>query len=327
MPARRLLAHCLTLAALIVAPAAAAPRGASSESESWRAAASAALQQRGNAESLASAAAFAFVADPRVRLEPARSDAALELAARASALAPGDAAIGWIQVRLCAITPGCDIRDTATAMRWLDPDNAAAWLPTLNAAEKDKDSVEIDRVIADMAQGARFDFYWNRIVVMLFDALKSVARSLPKGAIDSDSSRLASVRVIAAGEILPPLSPLIEACRESAAATERREFCQKIAKNLQQGDTILAQLAGLSIERRFLPADSKEYRALGERRRVLEWRVASAEKFDAPLLPWLKNAHARWRVAQMRALRRDEDVLLAILKEAGAPIDPPEIHP
>ncbi len=327
MPARRLLAHCLTLAALIVAPAAAAPRGTSSESESWRAAASAALRQRGDAGSLASAAALSFVVDPRVRLDPPRSGAALELAARASALAPDDAAIGWIRVRLCAITPGCDIRDTATAMRWLDPDNAAAWLPTLTAAEKDKDSVEIDRVIADMAQGVRFDFYWNRIVVMLFDALKAVSKSLPKGTIDSDAGRLGSVRVIAAGEILPPLSPLIEACRESAPATERREFCQKIAKNLQQGDTILAQLAGLSIERHFLPADSKEYRALGERRRVLEWRVASAEKFDAPMLPWLKNAHARWRVARMRALRRDEDVLLAILKEAGAPIDPPEIHP
>jgi hypothetical protein len=327
VPARCLLAHCVILGALLIAPASAAPRPSTGEGESWRAAAIAALRQRSDGPSLASAAALAFAADPRARSEPARSEAALELAARASALAPDDPAIGWIQVRLCANTPGCDIRDTATAMRWLDPDNAAAWLPTLNAAEKDKDGVEIDRVIADMAQGVRFDFYWNRIVVMLFDALKAVSKSLPKGAIDSDAGRLASVRVIAAGEILPALSPLIEACRESAAGSERREFCQKIAKNLQQGDTILAQLAGLSIERHFLPADGREYRALGERRRVLEWRVASAEKFDAPVLPWLKNAHARWRVARMRALRRDEDVLLAILREIGAPIDPPEMHP
>lgn len=327
MPALRPLARCLLLAALSAAPAAAAPRAAASDAQAWRPAAAAALRQRTDADSLASAAAIAFVADPKSHLDPARSDAALELAARAAAAAPDDAAVGWVRMRLCASTPGCDIRDAATAMRWLDPDNAAAWLPTLNAAEKDKDLVEIDRVIADMAQGVRFDFYWNRVVVMLFDALKAVSRNLPKGAVDSDAGRFESVRAIAAGEILPPLAPLIEACRESAAASERREFCQKIAKNLQQGDTIVAQLAGLSVERHFLPADSKEYRALGERRRVLEWRVAEAEKFDAPMLPWVKNAHARWRVARMHALRREEDVLLAILKEQGTPIDPPENHP
>ncbi len=332
MPARRLLAPCLVLAALNVAPAGAAPAGtaphmAASDNDAWRPAAIAALRERADADSLASAAAIAFVADPKARLEPARSDVALELAARASVAAPDDPAIGWVQVRLCASTPGCDIRDAATAMRWLDPDNAAAWLPTLDAAEKDRDPVEIDRVIADMAQGVRFDFYWNRIVVMLFDALKAVSKSLPKGAVNTDAGRLADARAIGAGEILPPLAPLIEACRESTATSERREFCQKIAKNLQQGDTIVAQLAGLSIERHFLSADSKEYRALGERRRILEWRVASAENFDAPVLPWLKNAHARWHIARMRALRRDEDVLLAILREQGTPIDPPEMHP
>jgi hypothetical protein len=317
----------MVFAALLTGQAGAAPRSAPSEFERWRPAAIAALRERADADSLATAAALAYVGDSKLRLEPARGDAALELAAHASALAPDDAAIGWIQVRLCANTPGCDIRDTATAMRWLDPDNAAAWLPTLAAAEKDKDTVEIDRVIADMAQGARFDFYWNRIVVLMFGALKAVSKSLPKDAIDSDASRLSSVIGIAAGEFVPPFLPLTEACRESAAGTERREFCQKIAKNLQQGDTIVAQITGLGVERHFLPADSKESHALGERRRVLEWRLASAGKFDTPVLPWLKNAHARWRVARMRALRREEDVLLAILREQGTPIDPPETHP
>jgi len=324
---RRLLACRLVLAALLIGQVGAAPLATRSDNEAWRAAAIQALRERADANSLATAAALAFFADARSRAEPAKGDAALELAARASALAADDAAIGWIQVRLCVATPGCDIRDAATAMRWLDPDNAAAWLPTLAAAVKDKDMVEIDRVMADMAQGVRFDFYFNRIVVLMFDALQAVSKSLPKNAVDSDASRLSSIIAIASGEIIPSFAPLIEACRESAAGSARREFCQKIAKNLQQGDTIVAQLAGLSVERHLLPADSKESRALGERRRVLEWRMASAEKFDAPMLPWLKNAHARWRVAKMRALRRDEDVLIAILREQGTPIDPPEIHP
>jgi len=284
----------------------------------WKAAAIAALVRRADADSLATAAALAFGGD-------AQHPAALELAMRASELAPGNAALGWVQVRLCANTAGCDVRDAATAMRWLDPENAAAWLPTLVAALRDKDAVEVDRVLADMAQGERFDIYWNRIAVILFDALKSVAKSLPRGAVDSDSARLGVVVGLVTAEFVPGFAPLLEACHESLPGTERRESCQKIAKNMQQGDTIMAQIAGLNIEKRFVASDGREFRTLSERRRVIDWRVANADPFDAPMLPWLKDAHARWRVARMRSLRRDEDVLLAILREQGLPVDPPEV--
>jgi len=284
----------------------------------WKAAAIAALLRRADADSLGTAAALAFGRD-------VQRPTALELAMRASELAPGNAALGWVQVRLCANTAGCDVRDAATAMRWLDPENAAAWLPTLAAALRDKDAVEVDRVLADMAQGERFDIYWNRIAVIMFDALKGVAKSLPRGAVDSDSARLGVVLDLVAAEFVPGFAPLFEACHESLAGTERRESCQKIAKNMQQGDTIMAEIAGLNIEKRFVAGDGREFRALSERRRVLDWRVAGADLFDAPMLPWLKDAHARWRVARMRSLRRDEDVLLAILREQGLPVDPPEV--
>jgi hypothetical protein len=277
----------------------------------------AALKRRGDANSLATAAALAFTGDMQ-------HAAALELAMHATKLAPGDAALGWIQVRLCANTAGCDVRDAATAMRWLDPDNAAAWLPTLAAALRDRDIVEVDRVLADMAQGERFDIYWNRIVVIMFDALKGVARSLPRDADDSDSMRLERVVSIVAAEFVPAFTPLLEACHESTPETERRESCQKIAKTMQQGDTVVAEIAGLNLEKRFVASDAREFRVLAERRRVLDWRLASADPFDSPTLPWLRNAHARWRVTRMRRLRRDEDVLLAIMREQGLPPDPPE---
>jgi hypothetical protein len=96
---------------------------------------------------------------------------------------------------------------------------------------------------------------------------------------------------------------------------------------MQRGDTVAAQMAGFSIERRLLAADGKETRAIAERRHVLEWRVAAAAKFDDPLLPWTKNAHARARLAHMRALPREEDVCIAILREHKMALDPPEVHP
>ena len=64
-------------------------------------------------------------------------------------------------------------------MRWVDPDNAAAWLPTLAAAQRDRDTTEVDRILGDMARTNRFDLYWNRIVVLMFDAFGAARSALP----------------------------------------------------------------------------------------------------------------------------------------------------
>jgi hypothetical protein len=86
-------------------------------------------------------------------------------------------------------------------------------------------------------------------------------------------------------------------------------------------------MAGFSIERRLHAPDSKEARAIAERRHLLEWRVAEAAKFDNPLLPWTKNTRARARLVHMRAMPREEDVCIAILREHKMALDPPEVHP
>jgi ligand-binding sensor domain-containing protein len=92
---------------------------------------------------------------------------------------------------------------------------------------------------------------------------------------------------------------------------------------MQQSDTTIAQMAGLGIERRTLPPESREAHALLERRHALEWRNTTAARFDSPLLPWLRNAHARWRLARMQSLRREDDVAVAILRKQGLPLEPP----
>ena len=244
-----------------------------------------------------------------------------------SELAPQDAGIGWLHLQLCAGTPTCDIRDVATVLRWVDADNGAAWLQNLAVAQKDRDTTEVDRILNDMAHGARFDFYWNRIVVLMVDALDAARDDLPRGYAASDAARLATVGGIASGEIIPPFTALVEACRESGAASERRELCLKLSRTMQRGDTVVAQMVGFSIARRLFAPDSKEARSIAERRHVLEWRVTAAAKIDSPLLPWTKNARARARLAQMRAIPREEDVCIAILREHKMAPDPPEVHP
>jgi hypothetical protein len=299
--------------------------GADARYPAWRASAAQALIARGDASSLATAAALSFVgASSKVRIDSSAGKTAVDLAARASELEPNDASIGWLRLQLCASTPGCDIRDAATTLRWIDADNGAVWLPTLAAAQRDKDAVEIDRVLQEMARGSRFDFYWSRSIVLWFDTLQKARDELPAQYLPSDLSRLSEVMMLAGAEVVPPLAPLANACRE-AGGIERRESCLKLAKLMQRADTIGAQMAGFNLEKRLSAPEGREARAVAERRRVLEWRVSTASQYDVPALPWLTNALARRRIAQMRATPREEDVDIAILRKRKLPLEPPQI--
>ncbi len=306
-------------------PAAAAPSGAPSAARyaAWRATAAQLLAGHGDARSLATAAALSFFGPARAKGDSVSNrSAAVDLAARASELAPEDAGIGWLRLQLCAATSGCDIRDPATTMRWVDADNSAVWMATLAVAQRDRDPGEISRILQDMARGSRFDVYRNHTVVLLFETLKKAEHELPAGYVPSDLSRLSEALSIAAAEVVPPYAPLLSACRESADA-ERRESCLKLARIMRRGDTIASQMAGLTIEKRLSAPDSKEARAAAERRRTLEWRVSAASEYDAPALPWLTNALARARVREMRATPREEDVDIAILRKHKIPLEPP----
>jgi hypothetical protein len=320
------LSWLIVASTLSVGIAGAAPPKAEADNyPAWRAGAARALEARGDARSLATAAALTFVGPPsRSKADTARAAAAaLDIAVKASELEPNDPAMAWLRLKLCSDEPGCDIRDAATTLRWVDADNGAAWLPTLAGAQKDRDTVQVDRVLADMAEGTRFDLYGNRATVMMFDALKRIRGQLPANYLNSDLARLTEAMGIAGAVVIPSFSPLINACRE-AATMERREACLELSKTMQKADAVMAQLVGFAIEKRLMPPDPKEMRLIAERRRLLEWRASSANISDTPLLPWLRNARARSRLAKMRALPREEDVCIALLKEHGMPLDPPE---
>ncbi len=277
-----------------------------------------ALIRRADADSLAAAAALSF----RQKSSPDT----LELAMSANELAPQSAVIGWLHLQLCVDTPACDFRDVATVLRWVDADNGASWLPILAAAYRDRDWLEVDRVIADMAQTKRFDLYWNPLVVLLADALHKARKDLPRGFADSTSQRLGLASDIA-GEFVPSFVTLLDSCRAAGMGSERREACLKLSRIMQRGDAMVAQLAGFGIEKHLIAPDSKEGRAMNERRHVLEWRAMMAARADAGVLPWLKNARARKRLAQMRAAPRQEDVYVAILRESKIALEPAESHP
>ncbi len=318
-----MIKRCLQTLALMSAHSALAlsPSGghgpAADKYQTWRAAAAQILIGRGDARSLATAAALSLAS---------HKPTAVELSVKANELDPENPGIAWLRLQICVNTPGCDIRGAATTMRWVDAQNSAAWMPTLAAAGRDKDAMEVARVLTDMAQGVRFDVYWNRTVVLLFDALKNVRGALPANYVPSDLARLSEAMLVAGATIVPPYAPLQNACRDSLG-TERQGTCLKVSKIMQRGDTVMTQMAGFGLERRLVPPDSKQARMVAERKRALEWRVSTANLFNEPILPWLRNARARAQIARMRAIAREEDVDIAILREHRMPIEPPEDHP
>jgi hypothetical protein len=314
----------LALSQVVSVSARAAPHATQADKyQLWRNQAVWALAVKADANSLATAAALEFTNSYAGPSAPH----ALQLITRASDLAPENSAIGWLHLQLCAATPSCDSRDSAIVMRWIDPDNASAWLSQLATARKDRDTIEVDRVLADMARSTRFDLYYNQIVVLMFDALNEVRRDLPGNIVASDAAKLTALAGVVNAEIIPPFSPLIDSCRESLPASERREDCLKVARIMQRGDTVIVQIAGFGIEKRLLPADSKEARILTERRHLLEWRLASAAKLDTSILPWTQNARTRTRLAEMRLRPREEDVCIALLRDKKVAAEPTEIHP
>jgi hypothetical protein len=288
----------------------------------WRNEAVRLLAARPDASSVATAAALSFT---NSFASLSTTPSALQLIGRAGDLAPDNAAIAWLHLQLCANTPSCDSRDAAIVLRWVDPDNGAAWLGQLSIAHKDRDNFEVNRVLGDMARGTRFDLYYNQIMVMMFDALHGVRRGLPGGVMASDTEKMVALAGVANAEIIPAFSPLIDACRESLAGSERRADCLRLAKIMQRGDTVIVQMVGFGIEKRLIPAESKEARALAERKHLLEWRLSAASKLDASILPWTQGARTRTRLAQMRLRPREEDVCIALLREHKLPLEP-ELH-
>jgi len=321
-----LLGLAMTLAATVYATGAPATNSSlkADKYQVWRTEAVRALSARSDANSLATAAALGFA---NRYTAPSTGLDAIQLIAGAADLAPQSAAIGWLHVQLCAETLSCDTRDLATTLRWVDPDNSAAWMAELTSAHKEKDIVEVDRVLSDMAHGTRFDLYYNQIIVLMFDALAAVRRQLPGSVASSDLATLTALSGIVSAEITPPFSALIDVCRESAAATGRREDCLKLAKIMQKGDTVIVQMVGFGIEKRFVAPDSKEGRSLAERRRLLEWRTSAAAKLDDSILPWTQNARVRTRLAEMRLRPREEDVCIALLRDRKMALEPTENRP
>jgi len=285
--------------------------GANHARDQWSVGTARELAARGDAKSLATAAVLLQSANPIGANDALR---AIDLADRAAEEAPDDNAIGWVRLRICEQTPGCDLQGVATTLRWVDADNGAPWLSMLAAAMKDKDEQAVDHALSGMAGAKRFSLYWNQTVTMVFDALKSAAVIAPPGMSNADHSRL-DVAYGLSIIVIPPFRPISEACKDARALSRHHDVCVKIVALLQRGDTLVSQGEGYAVQKRLFPPDSKEVRMAVEHQKNLESKMRAERKFETAFLPWFNNRLALHRLALMRQFPREEDVMNAVLRE------------
>ena len=194
------------------------------------------------------------------------SAAALDLAARGAAGAPGRPELAFVQLQLCESAPGCEAGPLETHLQQLDPPNGIAWTYALARAAQQNDGPAWQAARAGLAAAQRVDLYWNRIVARLAAAMAG------KAGLDATTAMIDVIGMEAAFE--PALQPVTRACLgQEEPAPQVLAECRRIAAALRHGDTTLVEAFGTGLALRLWPAGSAESREVAVERRALRYRI------------------------------------------------------
>ena len=281
------------------------------------------LIRRGTADSLATASLLAHLTqasdDERAPGAPAPPDPS-QLIERAISIAPGRPELIWLQLRDCGSRRCGDEARIAARLKAIDADNGLAWLGDLNAAQG-KSPEDVTHAIEQMG-AARFPrVYWNRLAVMMFDALTHHERKEPPTAITQHADdRLLHVTGVLAAVDVPAFRPLAYACRsEEFAAAGRRDACEKAMARLESSDAVVTHLVRLSVLEGWWPASTPEGAALRRERLQRRYLTVASNR----LRNGRADSDAEMRVEAMRRLQNEEDVERAMLTAFHEPLERP----
>lgn len=285
----------------------------------------AALGTRADPASIATAALMAGISLPKS--DSASPDLApdrpLELATRASLQAPTSALYAWLRLQLCEASTDCDRASAITALRAIDPDNAAVWFVEWIAARERGDSDAADRAFTRMAMADRFDVYWIPLVVAVNDTLQDAGPLLAlQWRPINDIDRFAQAMALSGTVLSLPLRDLTSACDGLSAGALHFQQCLGTARAMQRADTMAVQAVGFGIEQRLTGLDDLERNRLTEQQRLFNWRH-TATFGDLGLVSQALSQDVIERVSIMRQHRREEDVNIALLASHHLSPTPP----
>jgi len=281
------------------------------------------LIRRGTADSLATASLLAHLTqvsdDERAPGAPAPPDPA-QLIERARSLAPNRPELVWLQLRDCESRRCAGEARIAARLKEIDADNGLAWLGDLNAAQS-KSPEEVTRVIEQMGAAPGPRVYWNRLTVMMFDALTHHDRTEPATAITQHADdRLMHVTGVLAAVDAPAFRPLAYACRPGEfVAAGRRAACERAMARLEASDAVVTHLVRLSVLEAWWSASTPEGAALRAERLQRRYLTVASNR----VRKGHADSDAQTRVGAMRHLQTEEDVERAMLTAFHEPLERP----
>ena len=241
-------------------------------------------------------------------------DRSLVLLTKATEAAPQRADLAWLQAQFCQEVAGCDPEPIERGLRGLDSSNGAGWMGELVRANAAKDAAR-DAALEAISHSDRVDIYWTTLIARLSRAAAGT------GAMTLQEARVAVTGYLAAHAI-PAYSAVSNACKgERLQRSETVETCRGVAKAFQQGDTTITEMIGVAIAKRVWPEDSPQWQAAAAARRVYEYRSKLWQTLDNGR--WDSPAAAERYLALCEHDRREQDVFLAQLIEAGGHPNPP----
>jgi hypothetical protein len=265
------------------------------------------LQQKSDADSLAAAGL----------LSPSegKSGLAVELLTSATAVAPERADLAWLSIQICRGVTACDPEPEVARLRTLDPSNGAGWLNAVARVNASDNEAARNAVLSELARAQRVDIYWTTLIVHLTRALADTRK------ISLEEALVTVIGVLAA-QAIPAYSATSSLCKgERLNNDEVIQDCRRVALSFEQGDTFITEMIGVAIAQRVWPADSAEWNAAAEQRRVSKYRMHMGLKSELQ-----SGLGARWAeeyLSLCAQYRREQDMVLAEIIKAGKNPDPP----
>jgi hypothetical protein len=248
----------------------------------------------------------------------------------AAAAAPRDRLVQWIWATVPEAESGCSdaapCPERAGTLATLEPANAAAWLPVLDAASRAKDAAAVDAAIARMAAGKSYDDLYVQTVLAWMDVFTRWPNAVPLRDGDGDAERplraldMASVRASfgAQGARLAQLARACDAKRQDTPRPERMADCARLGRlMLNRGTSLLAQRMGRALQRRSgadLAPDS-------DAARVLDWQIAQLAEVEKRDGGSAKAVTAQFE--HLRASGSEQAALVHRLERVGIATTPP----
>jgi hypothetical protein len=182
----------------------------------------------------------------------------------------------------------------------------------LARASAANDTAGTDAALTAISHSDRLGTYWTTLVARLSGA---VAATKKMSLVMSEVSVIGLV----AAETIPAYQVITTPCKgERLQQPGVIEVCRGVAKALQNGDTYITEMVGVSIAKRVWPEDSTEWKAAAEERRTYDYRSKLYPRVE---LHSFKDAEKY--LAFCTQNRREQDVLLAQLMAAGETPTPP----